>query len=185
MIGWTASAGLVIAGVAALLVVRSLSTDFGYIAPAPLLGGAYIPGAPEMTHTLNLVTAGLVLFGLMTSGAMAGLRAGRAGRTRHPSAPRSELLGWAAAAVLVIAGVIVLIETMTRPVASFGWFAYAPLSDTTYSPGTSGATLAITAGGMLLLIIGLLVTGFLAGRRAALRGTIRRGESDYGTAEAQ
>ncbi|MBO0595336.1 hypothetical protein I2485_11240 [Nesterenkonia sp. E16_7] len=164
VIGWAASAGLVIAGVVALLVIRSLSTDFAYIAPAPLFGGAYMPGAPDMTHRLNLGSAGVVLLGLMAAGVMAGLRVSRAGR---PSTPRRELLGWAAAAGLVIAGVIVLRHTMTRPVASFGWFAYAPLTDTTYSPGTSGATLAITAGGMLLLIIGLLVTGFLAGRRVA------------------
>ncbi|GAA1154860.1 hypothetical protein [Nesterenkonia sandarakina] len=182
LIGWVAAAGLVLTGVGALLVIRSLSTDFAYIAPVPLFGGAYIPGAPEMTHRLNLVSSVVVLFGLMVAGFMAGLRVSRAGR---PSAPRRELLGWVAAAGLVIAGIAALIQTMTRPVASFGWFAYAPLTDTTYSPGTSGATLAITAGGILLLLIGLLVTGFLAGRRQARRGAIPRGESDLGSTATQ
>lgn len=51
VIGWVAAARLVLAGVVTLLVLRHLSTDFGYAGPPPLLGGAYIPVAFGTTHT--------------------------------------------------------------------------------------------------------------------------------------
>lgn len=80
------------------------------------------------------------------------------------------LLGAAAVLVLVGGGMLLF-----APV-SFGWTAYAPLSDESFSfsgmyPLTTdravGAGLAIVG---LLLVVGVL--GWVLGRRSALRGQI-------------
>lgn len=84
-------------------------------------------------------------------------------------ASRRELIGWVAAAGTVLTGVVVLIRAMNRP-SSFGWFAYAPPPEISYMPGASGSTLALTALGILLLILGLVGTGFLAGLQVGRRG---------------
>ena len=81
-----------------------------------------------------------------------------AGRTTRRST-------WVAVASMVVGGGLVG-WALSRPIsyASFGWFAYAPLSDTTFSPVAPG--LAVTFGllGVGALLIGL-GGGFLLGRR--------------------
>lgn len=181
VIGWAVASALVVAGVVTLLVVRNLSTDFGYVGPPPLLDGAYIPGASETTRTLNLLAAGVMGLGLMTGAFMAGLRGGGRG---HTSAPRKELIRWVTAVALVVAGVVALNVAMNRP-SSFGWFAYAPLSETSYMPGASGTTLALTAAGLLFLAVGLLATGVLAGLRVRRRGRASSLGHDRGNTEAE
>lgn len=86
-----------------------------------------------------------------------------------------------AAAGLITAGLL----AVNRPPTSFGWFAYAPLSDTTHIPGASPATLTLTALGMALLILGLLSTGLLAGMRIRRRGRDSPLPQDRGDTETQ
>ncbi|MGJ9372639.1 hypothetical protein [Nesterenkonia sp. CF4.4] len=126
------------------------------------------------------MAAGALVLGLAASGFMAGLRAGR---RRHLSSSPG-LFSWAVAATLIIAGLAVVILAMDRP-TSFGWFAYAPLSDTTYMPGPSGATLAIAAAGVALLVLGLLATGFLAGVRIRRSGHPLSHRQDRGNPETK
>ncbi|MFE6968641.1 hypothetical protein [Isoptericola sp. NPDC057653] len=63
-------------------------------------------------------------------------------------------------------GAGMILWVLTRPVgyASFGWFAYAPLSDTVFVPGSSRLM-----GMWVLFGLGALLTGlgggFLLGRR--------------------
>lgn len=99
-------------------------------------------------------------------------------------ASRRELIGWVAAAGLVLTGVVVLIVALNRP-RSFGWFAYAPLSETSYMPGASGSTLALTALGIVLLILGLVGTGFLAGLQVGRRSRTASRGPDRGQAGTQ
>jgi heme/copper-type cytochrome/quinol oxidase subunit 1 len=63
---------------------------------------------------------------------------------------------------LVLLGAAVWAESRT---ASYGWFAYAPLSDTTYAPSgpSSGGTVALLSGAGALLLGG--AAGFVVGRR--------------------
>jgi heme/copper-type cytochrome/quinol oxidase subunit 1 len=78
------------------------------------------------------------------------------------------LLVLAAGGVLCLVSVAVLVQ-VRRPAASFGWFAYAPLSDTAFPSGlvfldpTHWWALAVGIVG--LLAVGW-AAGFLAGRRA-------------------
>ncbi|HWJ85578.1 MAG TPA: hypothetical protein VNR62_09115 [Cellulomonas sp.] len=67
------------------------------------------------------------------------------------------------AAVLVVGGGWLVWHS--RRVGSFGWFAYAPLSETVYSPGLGTSAWV----GVGLLVVGLLtlggVGGYVLGRR--------------------
>jgi len=83
LIGWTLAGVLILAGAVTLLIVRNQSTDFAYAEPAPITGGAYIPGAFELTQTLNVVAAVVLILGLIAGGFMTGLRVGR--KTRSAS----------------------------------------------------------------------------------------------------
>lgn len=66
------------------------------------------------------------------------------------------------AVVLFVAGLVLV---MTTPL-SFGWSAYAPLSDVTFSPFSPGLIV-----GWVLVVIGLVLAagwvGFRLGRRRA------------------
>ena len=77
MIGWVAAVGLIVGGAVTLLTVRNRSTDFGYAEPMPITGGTYMPGAFELTQTLNVVAAVALILGLIAGGFMVGLRVGR------------------------------------------------------------------------------------------------------------
>ncbi|MEL7977358.1 hypothetical protein AAG589_15960 [Isoptericola sp. F-RaC21] len=82
-----------------------------------------------------------------------------------PAGPRTRRGTWLAVASIVVGGGLV-VWALVRPVsyASFGWFAYAPLSGTTYSPVAPGlaVTLGLFGAGALLIGLG---AGFLLGRR--------------------
>lgn len=69
-----------------------------------------------------------------------------------------------------VAGVVVLAVDAARPV-SFGWFAYAPLSDTVFT--TDGLHVLSTASlvGAVVVVIGLLLVSACLGYR---RGARRR-----------
>jgi len=74
--------------------------------------------------------------------------------------------------VLGLIGMIVGVVLLTRPApASFGWTAYAPLSNTVYVPPVVGSTFFP---GVVLALVGLAVTagwvGFALGRRTTKRG---------------
>jgi uncharacterized membrane protein len=74
-------------------------------------------------------------------------------------------IGWIVAAVLVAAGAMVTVVGLMTPV-SYGWFAYQPLADATFTPGGDGVWLArATVVGLLLLALGLIALAFLIGRR--------------------
>lgn len=67
----------------------------------------------------------------------------------------------------IIAGVATLIYSLSRP-TTFGWFAYAPLSDETFLPGmTILSNTQVT--GLALLAAGLLCAAFWAGLRVGKR----------------
>jgi heme/copper-type cytochrome/quinol oxidase subunit 1 len=67
----------------------------------------------------------------------------------------------------IIAGVATLIYSLSRP-TTFGWFAYAPLSEETFLPGM--AILSNTqVTGLALLAAGLLCAAFWAGLRVGRR----------------
>lgn len=74
----------------------------------------------------------------------------------------------AAGSALSVAGVVVLAVASARPV-SFGWFTYAPLSDTTFTP--DGVHLFSTASlvGAGVLVLGLLVLAAWLGYRRGVR----------------
>jgi heme/copper-type cytochrome/quinol oxidase subunit 1 len=76
----------------------------------------------------------------------------------------SSRLVLAVGSALSIVGVVVLAVDSARPV-SFGWFAYAPLSDTTFR--AEGLHLFSTASlvGAGVLVIGLLVLSAWLGYR--------------------
>jgi heme/copper-type cytochrome/quinol oxidase subunit 1 len=66
----------------------------------------------------------------------------------------------------IVAGMVVY-QFRPTPVASFGWVAYAPLSDSTFVPFLGSA---VWAAGLLVLIGFVLVAGwvgFAFGRRRA------------------
>jgi len=84
LIGWVAAVMLIVGGAATLLIVRNRSTDFGYAEPMPITGGAYMPGAFELTQTLNVVAAAALILGLVAGGFIIGLRVGR--KTRSATA---------------------------------------------------------------------------------------------------
>ena len=72
---------------------------------------------------------------------------------------------WVAVGSVVVGGVLVVLG-LTRPTgyASFGWFAYAPLSDTTFFPVTPYLWVPFTLIGVGALLVGL-GAGFLIARR--------------------
>ncbi|TFB87262.1 hypothetical protein E3O44_09050 [Cryobacterium algoricola] len=59
--------------------------------------------------------------------------------------------------------------------ASFGWFAYAPLSDSTFLP-PGGLLSPHSQIGIVVLIVGLVVLAFGAGWMLGLRHTARSPE---------
>lgn len=67
-----------------------------------------------------------------------------------------------AAAVAILVGGVLLIVALTAQ-TSYGWFAYAPLSDTVFTPGPGGSALP-SAG---LIALGVVIGAFWAG---TLRG---------------
>ncbi|MFD1714131.1 hypothetical protein ACFSBZ_06580 [Amnibacterium flavum] len=72
------------------------------------------------------------------------------------------------AIVLVVVGAGVLIAVATEPV-SFGWTAYAPLSETTFTPVVRGLESRNGILGAVLLVIGLMGLAFWAGLRVGAR----------------
>jgi len=82
---------------------------------------------------------------------------------------RRELIGWVAAVGMIVVGIVILAVAMHQQ-THFGWFAYAPLSDTTYSPDPFASIVALTIIGEALIGLGLLAVGFLSGLKFARRG---------------
>ncbi|MFD6138766.1 hypothetical protein [Promicromonospora sp. NPDC060271] len=85
-----------------------------------------------------------------------------------PSGPRRVLGVRVAVSLLAVLGLVLLGAAAwfaSRPTPG-GWFAYAPLSDTTYVPGGTFApgTLVLLSGAGALLIGGAV--GFVVGRRS-------------------
>jgi len=72
------------------------------------------------------------------------------------------------AALLLIAGVGVMM--VSHQAMSFGWFAYAPLSQQTYFPGAGMIILAPgELWGMGMVVAGLIMLAFWSGYRTARR----------------
>lgn len=82
------------------------------------------------------------------------------------------MLGWVGACVIVAAGAVMIVIGLFAPMgtASFGWFAYQPLADATFTPGGSAVVLSrIAVAGWVVFAIGLVVLAFLAGQVAGSR----------------
>ncbi|GAA4343122.1 hypothetical protein [Microbacterium rhizosphaerae] len=78
-------------------------------------------------------------------------------------------VAWVAAGALSVAGVVTLALGLATPV-SFGWFAYQPLADATFTPTGTGVVVSrATVIGFVLLTIGLVGLAFLGGLRAGKR----------------
>lgn len=71
--------------------------------------------------------------------------------------------------LLVVGGVIVFVAASPAATASFGWFAYQPIADATFYPGSLVVLTPLTAAGAGISVAGLVglgvVAGFLLGRR--------------------
>jgi len=74
----------------------------------------------------------------------------------------------AVAATLTVAGAVITIIALATPV-TFGWFAYQPLADSTFVPGDTIVVSRAVIPGVGLVIVGLIVLSFLAGRRSGIR----------------
>jgi len=72
---------------------------------------------------------------------------------------RRTLTAVAALAALLVVGGGWLVWHSSRP-ATFGWFAYAPMSETVYSPGVLTTTDWV---GLALVAVGLLALGAVGG----------------------
>lgn len=69
----------------------------------------------------------------------------------------------------MLTGVVVLIVGLLTPV-TYGWFAYQPLADVTFTPGGNDVVLSrVTIIGSIVLTMGLLALAFLAGLRAGAK----------------
>lgn len=81
---------------------------------------------------------------------------------------RGEIIGWVVSAVALIAGFVLILVGIATPVsvASSGWFAYQPLANAAFVPGSAGMAVApVTAVGFTLFVVGLVGVAFLAGIR--------------------
>jgi len=78
-------------------------------------------------------------------------------------------VAWVAATVVAAAGIVTLAIGLATPVG-FGWFAYQPLADATFTPTATGVFVSrATVTGVVLLTIGLVGLAFLVGLRAGPR----------------
>jgi len=84
---------------------------------------------------------------------------------------RARLLPALGAALLVVGVVVAL--TAPRE-TSFGWFAYSPLSDETFSPGGVLPVRPEWLTAAALIVLGLVVLAFWAGTLVASRRDRRR-----------
>ena len=69
----------------------------------------------------------------------------------------------------MLTGVVVLVVGLLTPV-TYGWFAYQPAADATFTPGGSDVVLSrLTIIGSIMIAVGLLALAFLAGWRAGAK----------------
>ena len=82
---------------------------------------------------------------------------------------RRAVGAWVTAGILALIGLVVLIVGLLRPV-TYGWFAYQPLADATFTPGATGVFFSrVTIVGCVILTIGLIALAFLAGWQAGAK----------------
>ncbi|WP_245413269.1 hypothetical protein [Arthrobacter celericrescens] len=147
----------VIAGMVTAVIGANQPLDFGFVAPAPdffnLAGAAILGPLTQAGYVIALV-------GLLVLAMWAGLRRGARARTNVVML----LLGLA----VVIAGVVTALAGKSQPV-SFGWFAYAPLANETFSPPGIAFLGPMTQAGLVTVVVGLLVLAFWAGHRLGKR----------------
>ena len=72
-----------------------------------------------------------------------------------PRGPR--FAAWITSALLLVATVLGLVAVPSARAASFGWFAYQPLSAATFSPGGSPWTLVATRASQPAFLLALLI----------------------------
>ncbi|MGA1835709.1 hypothetical protein VD659_02140 [Herbiconiux sp. 11R-BC] len=71
-----------------------------------------------------------------------------------------------AAVVLMVAGVIAIVISTSQD-ASFGWFAYAPLSGTVFTPHAALVVGRGAVAGAVVAVLGLAALAFWGGYRLA------------------
>ena len=82
--------------------------------------------------------------------------------TNASPTPARSLRPWAVlVAAVALVALVVGVWLMVRPTpgASFGWFAYAPMSETVYTAGRGSTDLV----GLVLVVVGALGLGALGG----------------------
>ncbi|MGW6007024.1 hypothetical protein ACWFNS_19160 [Oerskovia enterophila] len=95
-------------------------------------------------------------------------------RTPPRGLGRGEVLGLVAGVLLV--GVGAWLASRSSGAASFGWFAYAPLSGAVYEPSRPwSSVLGFVAAGAGLLVLGF-VAGWAVARRRGGAGAARPAE---------
>ncbi|MDD7929266.1 hypothetical protein [Microbacterium thalli] len=83
-----------------------------------------------------------------------------------PRVPRS--LWWIAGAMIASGLLLILFDALiTKPQASFGWFAYQPLAAASYFPTPGTVVSPLMWAGIAVAVVGLLALAFLLGRRSA------------------
>jgi hypothetical protein len=145
------------AGVVTAVLGWSQAVDFGFVAPAPDL---FNPGGVAFLGPLTQAGYVIAVVGLLLLAFWAGHR--RSGKSKATLVV--SLLGLA----VVIAGVGTTIVGSSQPV-SFGWFAYAPLSNESFSASGVAFLGPMTQTGYLIAVVGLLVLAFWAGNRVGRR----------------
>lgn len=83
------------------------------------------------------------------------------------SSKNSSAIALIIAGIIAVAGAIIVVLALLTPV-SFGWFAYAPLSDAVFLPSVI-ALPAWTLVGVVHFIAGLVTISYLIGKRRGRR----------------
>lgn len=142
----------VIAGVVTAWAGRNQPFDFGFVSPPDLFSPSGVAFLGPLTQAGYMIA----LLGLLILAVWAGLRRGAKARTTV----LMLLLGLA-----VVTGGMVTAQIGRSEQFSFGWFAYAPLSNETFSSESLLILGPLTQAGYVIAAVGLLVLAFWAGRR--------------------
>jgi heme/copper-type cytochrome/quinol oxidase subunit 1 len=87
------------------------------------------------------------------------------------SSTRRTMIAWIAGVLAAAVGLALVVAGTVTPV-TFGWFAYAPQTDTESFPGDLVVLRRSTVAGAVLLIAGLVTVAVLVGMRLGARRSL-------------